>query len=237
MADCRNYPWCVTSDAVDLMRVEGPLLARGDVVVGIDEVGRGAMAGPMTVGAVVLTCDAPAPERLTDSKLLSPARREALERPLQQWAADWSLGSVSAQEIDWWGLRLALAVAATRALDGLTIRPSHALIDGSFNLLRAPLNVSFGSSPPPELRYRFMPVTTIVKGDRKCASIAAASVLAKVDRDRYMVELNHGFEAFDWARNKGYGSKSHMDALRRLGPNAHHRRTWNLPDRDVQEIA
>ncbi len=207
------------------------------MVVGIDEVGRGALAGPMTVGVVVLMCDAPAPERLTDSKLLTPARREALEAPLKLWAADWSLASVSAEEIDSWGLRLALAVAATRAIDGLTIRPSHALIDGSFNLLRSPLNVRFGSCAPPELRYRSMPATTIVKGDSKCASIAAASVLAKVHRDRHMVELHRGFEAFDWARNKGYGSKSHVDALRRFGPNAHHRRTWNLPQRDVQETA
>ena len=237
MGDRRRYPWVVSHNAVDLFSVERPLLARGDVVVGIDEVGRGAMAGPMTVGAVVLTCDASAPERLTDSKLLTAARREALEGPLQLWAADWSLGSVSAEEIDSWGLRFALAVAATRALDGLTVRPSHALIDGSFNLLRAPLNVSFGSNPPPELRYRSMPATTIVRGDSKCASIAAASVLAKVHRDRHMVELHRGFEDFDWARNKGYGSKSHMDALRRFGPNAHHRRTWKLPLRDVQEMA
>ncbi len=227
----------MTRDAVDLFHVEGPLLARGDVVVGIDEVGRGAVAGPMTVGAVVLTCDAPAPALLTDSKLLSRARREALEQPLQQWAADWSLGSVSAQEIDWWGLRLALAVAATRALDGLTLRPSYALVDGSFNVLRAPLQVALGSPQPPELRYQFLPVTTIVKGDSKCASIAAASVLAKVDRDRHMVDLHRGFEAFDWASNKGYGSKSHMAALRRLGPNSHHRQSWKLPDLDPQEIA
>ncbi|HEY5437649.1 MAG TPA: ribonuclease HII [Acidimicrobiales bacterium] len=227
----------MSNSAVDLFCVERPLLARGDVVVGIDEVGRGAMAGPMTVGAVVLTCVASAPENLTDSKLLTPTRREELEVPLQRWAADWSLGSVSADEIDSWGLRLALAVAATRALDGLTVRPSHALVDGPFNLLRAPLDVPFGSRPPPELRYRSLPVTTIVKGDRKCASIAAASVLAKVHRDRLMVALHRGFEDFDWARNKGYGSKSHMDALRRFGPNDHHRRTWNLPERDVQEIA
>src|ERR1019366_9151249 len=125
----------------DLLAFERVLLDRGEVVVGIDEVGRGALAGPMTVGAVVVRSDEPPPEGLDDSKLLSPARRASLVAPLHQWAAEWSLGSVSAAEIDDWGLRLALAVAATRALNGLESAPTHALIDGSFNLLRSPLNV------------------------------------------------------------------------------------------------
>lgn len=221
----------MVTTTLDLLGVERPLLARGEVVVGIDEVGRGALAGPLTVGAVVLTCcDAP-PENLTDSKLLTAARREALVGPLEQWAADWSLGSVSASEIDAWGLRLALAVAATRALNGLKERPTYALIDGSFNLLRAPLNIAFDVAMPPELSYRSLRATTIVKGDQKCASIAAASVLAKVHRDAVMIDLSHQFQAFGWANNKGYGAASHLEALREWGPNVHHRKSWRLPER------
>jgi ribonuclease HII len=217
------------TDCADLLAIERPLIERGDVVVGIDEVGRGALAGPMAVGAVVLTSTTPPPDGLNDSKLLSAARRESLVEPLEQWAAEWSIGWTSAAEIDAWGLRLALAVAATRALDALRLRPTHALVDGSFNLLRAPLDVRFGVGAPPRLSYDTLPVTTVVKGDRSCASIAAASVLAKVQRDRSMVSLSEGFEAYGWASNKGYGADVHLEAIRRLGQCEHHRQSWNLP--------
>jgi len=142
----------MVTTTLDMLSVERPLLASGEVVVGIDEVGRGALAGPLTVGAVVLTCcDAP-PDTLTDSKLLTAARREALVEPLERWAADWSLGSVSASEIDAWGLRLALAVAATRASKAQ--RAADARIDRRFfNLLRAPVDIGFGVAMPPELSY------------------------------------------------------------------------------------
>jgi ribonuclease HII len=122
----------------DLLEYERRLLDCGEVVVGIDEVGRGALAGPMTVGAVVMREMLAPPEGLNDSKLLSANQRTSLVEPLSRWAGEWSLGSVSAREIDDWGLRLALAVAATRALDGLSSTPTHALIDGPFNLLRSP---------------------------------------------------------------------------------------------------
>jgi ribonuclease HII len=214
----------------DLLVHERAWLDRGEIVVGIDEVGRGALAGPMVLGAVVLTGASAPPETLNDSKLLTALQREALEEPLMQWAADWSLGSVSASEIDAWGLRLALAVAATRALDALRVRPSVALIDGSFNLLRAPTDVSFGVEAPPELVYRTMSVTTFVKGDQRCASIAAASVLAKVARDRLMVDLDRHFADYGWSSNKGYGVERHMEAIRRLGQTVHHRHSWRLPE-------
>jgi len=220
----------VTTLQSDLLVHERALLDRGEIVVGIDEVGRGALAGPMVLGAVVLTGAAPPPESLNDSKLLTPQQREALVGPLESWAADWSLGSVSAAEIDAWGLRLALAVAATRALDGLRVRPSAALIDGSFNLLRAPQDIRFGVARAPSLKYRAMTATTIVKGDQHCASIAAASVLAKVHRDRVMVELDGDFNDYGWSSNKGYGVKVHMEALRRLGQTVHHRHSWQLPE-------
>jgi ribonuclease HII len=220
----------VTTLPSDLLVHERALLDRGEIVVGIDEVGRGALAGPMVLGAVVLTGAAAPPESLNDSKLLTPPQREALVGPIESWAADWSLGSVSAAEIDAWGLRLALAVAATRALDGLRVRPSAALIDGSFNLLRAPQDIPFGVARAPALKYRAMTATTIVKGDQHCASIAAASVLAKVHRDRVMVELDGDFNDYGWSSNKGYGVKVHMEALRRLGQTVHHRHSWQLPE-------
>ena len=222
--------------AVDLLRHERELLARGEVVVGVDEVGRGALAGPLTVGVVVVTSLTPPPKHLTDSKLLTSAQREALEAPLREWALDWSLGSVSSSEIDDWGLRLALAVAATRALDGLVVRPTFALLDGSFNLLRAPLDVPFGAAPAPELAYADLAHETVVKGDARCATIAAASVLAKVQRDRVMVELDRQFGAFDWARNKGYGAPGHLAALRRHGPTDQHRTSWKLPSKDGPSV-
>jgi ribonuclease HII len=221
----------VTTLQSDLLVHERALLDQGEIVVGIDEVGRGALAGPMILGAVVLTGTAPPPESLNDSKLLTRLQREALVEPLESWAADWSLGSVSAAEIDAWGLRLALAVAATRALDGLRVRPSVALIDGSFNLLRAPQNIRFGVKRAPRLTYHAMAATTFVKGDRRCASIAAASVLAKVHRDRLMADLDRDFNDYGWSSNKGYGAKVHLEAIRRLGQTVHHRHSWHLPER------
>jgi ribonuclease HII len=220
----------VTTVEPDWLVNEREHLERGAVVVGIDEVGRGALAGPLVVGAVVVTGLSAPPESLNDSKLLTPLVREELIEPLERWAADWSLGSVSAAEIDAWGLRLALAVAATRALDGLRVRPSVALIDGSFNLLQAPIDIAFGVEHPPALSYRSMTTTTIVKGDRCCATIAAASVFAKVHRDRIMVELGRDFADYGWSSNKGYGAKVHMEAIRRLGQTDHHRHSWQLPE-------
>ncbi|HVB50896.1 MAG TPA: ribonuclease HII [Acidimicrobiales bacterium] len=215
--------------SLDLLEFERTLLARGEIVVGIDEVGRGALAGPMTVGAVVICSEEAPPKGLNDSKLLTAARRESLVEPLCQWAAAWSLGSVSASEIDAWGLRLALAVAATRALNALTLVPTYALIDGSFNLLRSPLDVGFGVVGPPELSYASLPATTIVKGDQRSATIAAAAVLAKVARDAVMVALHEECGQYQWASNKGYGAAEHLEAIRRHGPHAYHRTSWNLP--------
>ncbi len=229
----RRYPVVVARPIIDLLAYERPLLARGEMVVGIDEVGRGALAGPLTVGAVVVTSDAPPPAGLDDSKLLTPARREALVAPLRAWAADWSLGSASSAEIDAWGLRVALAVAATRAIEGLSLQPTIALLDGPFNLLAAPLDVAFGVQPPPTLHYASLAHVTIVKGDQQSATIAAAAVLAKVHRDDVMVGLHEEFRVFGWAHNKGYGAPDHMEALRRHGPTDYHRQSWQLPVRSA----
>ncbi len=221
----------VTAVSLDLLVYERTLIERGEIVVGVDEVGRGALAGPLTVGAVVLDVVGAPPEGLDDSKRLTARQRSALVGPLQSWAADWSLGSASAEEIDAWGLRLALAVAATRALAGLTIVPTYALVDGSFNLLRAPLNGAFDVEGAPRLAYENLAVTTVVRGDQACASIAAASVLAKVSRDRFMVGLHDQFSQYGWAGNKGYGAASHLEAIRQWGPTTYHRRSWQLPER------
>jgi ribonuclease HII len=219
--------------ATDLMVHERAAIRSGRVVVGVDEVGRGALAGPMCVGAVVLIDDTPPPPGLNDSKALSASQREALVDPLTQWAAAWSLGWTSAEEIDWWGLRTALAVAATRALGALGALPDLCLADGAVNLLRAPPDRSFATPVPPPLDYATMDCRTVVRGDAACASIAAASVLAKVSRDRVMVDLDRSHPAYGWRRNKGYGAPEHLAALRRLGPTELHRRSWHLPEIEV----
>lgn len=215
----------------DLLAYERPLIGRGEVVVGLDEVGRGALAGPVTVGAVVVVDDSPPPVGLRDSKCLTPLQRARLVGPLERWAADWSLGSASADEIDEWGLRTALTVAATRALDGLSRRPTFALLDGPVNFLDAPSDVRLAESIPPMLRYSSLAHRAIVRGDQVSAAIAGAAVLAKVHRDALMGSLEGAFD-YGWAANKGYGVPEHLDALRRVGPCAQHRRTWRLPAAD-----
>jgi ribonuclease HII len=216
------------------MRFERRLIRNGDIVAGIDEVGRGALAGPMMVGAVtVRECTRP-PAGLDDSKRLTAECREALVEPLRAWAAEWSLGVVSAAEIDTWGLRRALAVASTRALEALSVMPTHVLIDGPLNLLTVgPDNEVGDDQACPELRFASMPITTIVGGDQRSAVIAAAAVLAKVARDALMVELDNEYREYCWRDNKGYGVPEHLDALRRHGTSAHHRTSWNLPERSL----
>ncbi len=226
-----RYRYGVTH-ALDLMVSERAALRDGRVVVGVDEVGRGALAGPLAVGAVVVTRPLPAPEGLDDSKALRADEREALEEPLGRWAAAWALGWASAQEIDWWGLRTALAVAASRALGSLGTRPDLCLVDGPLNLLRSPLGAPLDAPAPPPLAFADLECRPVVRGDATCASIAAASVLAKVGRDRLMVELDVAYPDYGWRRNKGYGAPEHLAALRRLGPSVEHRRSWRLPGVD-----
>lgn len=203
-------------------------------MAGIDEVGRGALAGPMMVGVVTLHESVRPPEGLDDSKRLTPTHREALIEPLRAWAAEWSLGTVSAAEIDKWGVRLALAVAATRALHGLEVKPTHVLVDGPLNLLTVGTeNERRNLRGCPDLSFESLPVTTIVGGDQKSATIAAAAVLAKVARDALMVELDAQFEEYRWESNKGYGAPEHLEAIRRCGLCVHHRSSWNLPEQTL----
>lgn len=188
------------------------------VVIGLDEVGRGAMAGPVMVGACAIT---PAvgdfPVGLRDSKLVSEKKRLALDPLVRQWGVI-AVGAATPQEIDQYGITFSLGLAGKRALAllfeaGVPVGHAQLILDGSHDWLSPAL-----ASP--------LPITTAVKADQNCASVAAASVAAKVERDALMAELAVGFEEFGWASNKGYGSAEHMRLIAEQGPTPHHRVTW-----------
>ena len=192
----------------------------------IDEVGRGAIAGPVTVGVVVITpsCGEP-PEGVRDSKLLSPARRLALVEPIIAWISAHAVASATSGEVDDLGIVGALRLAGVRALTELEaagVTPDLVLLDGSHDWLTSD---SLFDDP---MGYRAPPVRTQVKGDLTCASVAAASVLAKVERDAHMTELDARFPAYGWSGNKGYGSPGHQQAIRELGVTDFHRVSWNI---------
>ncbi|HQT99785.1 MAG TPA: ribonuclease HII [Acidimicrobiales bacterium] len=213
---------------LDFYCYERRLWDDGHVVVGVDEVGRGALAGPLTVGAVVLASERPVPDFLDDSKRLTSRRRELLVPRIRRWCDDHALGSASASEIDHYGLMDALGLATRRALAGLTLHPTHILLDGSVDFLAHTTSLDRSSSPQ-AWRPAAVPVTTIVGGDATSALIAAASVLAKVHRDQIMTDLAPRFAAYGWERNKGYGTSQHLEALRECGPSLEHRTSWRLP--------
>jgi len=197
-------------------------------VAGIDEVGRGALAGPVSVGvAVVAPCEA-WPDGLTDSKLLSAARREALIEPLAGFGVARAVGHASAPEIDAVGIVAALRLAARRALDAIDVAVDAVLLDGTHDWLTPPPPDLFGDESD---GWTAPPVTMVVKGDRACASIAAASVLAKVERDALMAAAHADHPAYGWDGNKGYGAAAHLAALREHGPTPLHRVSWKLPAR------
>ncbi len=191
------------------------------VVAGVDEVGRGAWAGPASVGVVVAPPDRPPPPGLRDSKLLTEPRREVLFDELAGWCSAWSVGHVTPGECDRLGMTAALRLAAQRALADLPEAPTALLLDGGHDYLR----VADDGEPPtqvdgPEVR-------TVVRGDSASVSIAAASVLAKVTRDRLMRALAPSFPPFDFDRNKGYPSRAHRVALNGFGLTSVHRRSWS----------
>ncbi|WEV78483.1 ribonuclease HII [Janibacter cremeus] len=210
------------------LRVERELQRAGHrVLAGMDEVGRGALAGPVSVGVVVIdeTCPS-APTGVKDSKLLTPAAREAMVPRLTRWARGHAVGHAMPAEIDEVGIIGALRLAGTRALAALDVVPDLVLLDGNHDWLTDPEQVGLlaelaGTSTPP--------VRTLIKGDMRCSSVAAASVLAKVERDGMMAELDHEYPHYGWADNKGYSASVHMDALAAHGPCDHHRRSWSLP--------
>ena len=203
------------------MEEEKRIFASGcSVVAGVDEVGRGALGGPVSVGVVALraTPEVPPPFGLLDSKLLSPRQREALVGPIRGWATAWSVGHAEAAEIDEVGLSAALRLAGVRAMEALGVAPGVVILDGKHHW--------FG-----ELGHG-IEVITRPKADLHCASVAAASILAKVERDAIMASLSLSYPRYGWAANKGYGTPAHIGALKRFGPCEQHRRSWNIPGID-----
>jgi len=252
-------------------------------VAGLDEVGRGAWAGPVSVGVAVIRPSlrrSSLPRWLRDSKLLAEERREAVFGEIANWCADGAVGHASAAECDRWGMTAALRLAAFRALAQLELVPDALLIDGPYDLLRAPPPTAHqqtleldlgpdefdpdgggdpyarpegldgsgwgrvgavpGAAPRPDPGPLLLPdvapparVQPVVDGDARCASVAAASVLAKVVRDRMMRAEAIHYPAYHFESNKGYPSPLHKIALRGYGLSAIHRRSWaftsNLP--------
>lgn len=203
------------------LRLEKRLLRQGHVLVcGCDEVGRGALAGPVTVGMVLV--DVSVRRTLPgvhDSKLLTPAARLALVPRIRRWGVGHAVGHATAAEVDRWGLTAALCLAGHRALRRLPALPDVVVLDGAHDWL---------TGPPPHGAPAGVMVVTAVKADQRCASVAAASVLAKTVRDAHMVTMATQHPGYGWDENKGYASPRHRQALLRLGPSHQHRRTWRL---------
>jgi ribonuclease HII len=178
------------------------------LVCGVDEAGRGPLAGPVSAAAVILDPGRPLPAGLDDSKVLTARRRDQLEAQIKQTAVSWAVAFASVEEIAELNILQAAGLAMRRAVLALDPAPDHALVDGN---------------------YRFdLPCTvqTVVGGDGLSASIAAASILAKTARDREMVKLDLAHPGYGFARHKGYGAKAHREALKRLGPCPAHRLSW-----------
>lgn len=180
------------------------------IEAGCDEAGRGCLAGSVYAAAVILPKDYDNP-LLNDSKKLTEKRRKVLRDQILRDAVAWAVGVVTPEEIDKINILNASFLAMHRALDQLTIRPEAVIVDGNrFN------------------PYHDLPYTTIVKGDGKYQSIAAASILAKTFRDEYMDSLANEYPYYDWQKNKGYPTKAHREGIRDHGPSPYHRMSYNL---------
>lgn len=180
------------------------------VVVGVDEVGRGSWAGPLTVGAAVVPRDRRV-YKIRDSKVLTESEREALFDRIADWVAAWSVGHASPKECDELGMSDAQRLAARRAMEGLRVDADHVLVDGNWDFVGG--------------------ARRIVRGDSTSLSIAAASILAKVTRDRLMRETSEHFPGYNFEANKGYPCPIHKAALQAWGPTSIHRRSWVFMDR------
>lgn len=183
---------------------------QGRVEAGCDEAGRGCLAGSVYAAAVILPPDYQN-ERLNDSKKLTARQRYALRQDIERDAVAWAVGVVTPQEIDQINILNASILAMHRALDQLQVRPEAIIVDG--NRFKP---------------YRDLPHTTIVKGDGKYLSIAAASILAKTYRDEEMIRLAQEYPDYDWQHNMGYPTRKHREAIRQHGITPYHRRTFNL---------
>lgn len=197
-----------TEENIDWLLYEREAINQGyKIVCGVDEAGRGPLAGPVYAAAVILP-ENHIIEGVNDSKKLSEKKREALFDRIISEALDYSIAFATAQEIDEMNILEATFLAMKRAVEGLKVKPDFAMIDGN----RKPhLDIS---------------METIVKGDAKSASIAAASILAKVSRDRYMLEMAEKYPQYQFEKHKGYGTKLHYEMLDKFGPSEIHRQTF-----------
>ncbi|MBS1674969.1 MAG: ribonuclease HII [Actinobacteria bacterium] len=207
------------------LRLERRLLREHSVLIALDEVGRGALAGPVAVGATVIDAAAArrrVPHGLRDSKLVPERRRPEVAERASAWAPASAVGWAESTEVDEVGIMRALGLAASRAIlaacgDGWDPSAALVILDGNHDYVSA-------VHPGP------LTVRSIVKADRDCASVAAASLLAKVARDAIMVELAGGYPEYQWERNKGYASAEHREAIRRRGLTPHHRASWSIAE-------
>ncbi|WP_199245985.1 ribonuclease HII [Leifsonia sp. AG29] len=202
------------------LRFEKSLYREGVTsIVAVDEVGRGALAGPVAVGMVVIdTAVKRIPPGLRDSKLLPEPVRESLEPLCRKWSLHHAVGLATAAEVDALGIMRCLGLAGARALamleeQGADVAGSTLILDGNHDYLNPVL-------------MRPARVVTRIKADRDCASVAAASVIAKVHRDRMMIAHDAEYPGYGWATNKGYSTPEHFAAIDQLGPSALHRLTW-----------
>ena len=191
---------------------------QGHLLAGVDEVGRGPLAGDVVAAAVILDPASPI-EGLDDSKKLSEKRREALFDEIQQKALSWSVARASVQEIDELNILHASMLAMKRAVETLSTQPEHVLVDGN---------------RIPSWRYS---AEAVVKGDSRVQAIAAASILAKVTRDREMVVMEQQYPGYGFAGHKGYPTKVHMSALDELGPTPIHRRSFGPVKAKIEQLA
>jgi ribonuclease HII len=220
------------------LRLEKELLRGGTMrLAAMDEVGRGALAGPVTVGVVVVTATiGRVPPGLADSKLLTPAAREKLVTPIRRWVTEYAVGHASPAEIDSIGIIAALRTAGQRALRALSGPVDAVLLDGNHNYLTTPAVLAEQTDDPPLFELAVDPARPVeprvhvrIKADMTCAAVAGASVLAKTERDRLLVDLSPAHPVYGFAINKGYGTPEHVAALREYGPSSVHRRSWRLP--------
>jgi ribonuclease HII len=177
------------------------------LVAGVDEVGRGPLAGPVVAAAVILPLQWDDPG-VADSKSLGAARREELAQVIRATALAWGLGRCEAEEVDRLNIHRASLLAMRRAVEALAVAPQYLLVDGRFTL---------------ELE---LPQRAVVGGDAQVRCISAASILAKVERDRLMCQYHQRYPAYNFAANKGYATREHREALRRFGPCPIHRRSY-----------
>lgn len=194
------------------LELELELLKNFKAVIGIDEVGRGAIAGPVAVGAALFTRESitQIPQGLRDSKLIAENKRDAIAAETAGWVQH-HVGLRTAAEIEALGISRALQQATLKAIEPIKGESAVLLLDGTHNYLAGVVD---------------LPVVVRAKADRDCASVSAAALLAKVQRDTLMRELHFSYPHYDWDSNKGYASESHIAALRAMGPSSEHRISW-----------